>query len=247
MLFRAELNSVDLGVNSDVADQFPTGKSTRQDGQFPDPETVSANVYGVDLAPPVNTWIPPNCNLQVDDALSEWTWRVKFDLIHMRLMLGAFTDTEWDDIYQKCFDNLEPGGYIEQLEPDVRVMSDDGSLDPNSLLAGWGDNFVGSSERAGRSLDTHKTMKAKIEAAGFVDVEEHLYKCPIGVWPKDKLLKDAGRINHVHWSSGLEGFAMFLLTRFGAPKPWTADEVRGYTVKVREELKAPNLHIWHYT
>lgn len=165
----------------------------------------------------------------------------------MRLMLGAFTDTEWDDIYQKCFDNLEPGGYIEQLEPDVRATSDDGSLDPNSLLAGWGDTFVGCSERAGRSLDTHKTMKAKIEAAGFVDVQEHLYKCPIGAWPKDQLLKDAGKINHVHWSSGLEGFAMFLLTRFGAPQPWTADEVKTYTSKVREELKVPNLHIWHYT
>ena len=165
----------------------------------------------------------------------------------MRLMLGSFTPTEWDDIYQKCFDNLESGGYIEQLEPDVRVMSDDGSLDPNSLLAGWGENFVGSSERAGRSLDTFKTMKAKIEAAGFVDVQEHLYKCPIGVWPKDKLLKDAGRINHVHWTSGLEGFAMFLLTRFGAPKPWTADGVRAYTTEVRDELKAPHLHIWHYT
>ncbi|KAK5210157.1 hypothetical protein LTR41_003825 [Exophiala xenobiotica] len=183
----------------------------------------------------------------VDDILQDWTWQEKFDLAHMRLLLGAFTDVEWAEVYRKCFDGIKPGGYIEQLELDVRVMSDDGSLDPDSLLAGWGQNFLDCAQRAGRGLDTQLTMKAKIEAAGFVDVQEHLYKCPIGSWPKDKLLKDAGRINLAHWSSGLEGWAMFLLTRWGAPEPWTADEARVYVARVREELKKPRLHIWHYT
>ncbi|KAK5238302.1 hypothetical protein LTR96_005988 [Exophiala xenobiotica] len=206
-----------------------------------------ATVYGVDLSPPPTTWVPPNCFLQVDDILQDWTWQEKFDLAHMRLLLGAFTDAEWAEVYRKCFDGIKPGGYIEQLELDVRVMSDDGSLDPDSLLAGWGQNFLDCAQRAGRGLDTQLTMKAKIEAAGFVDVQEHLYKCPIGSWPKDKLLKDAGRINLAHWSSGLEGWAMFLLTRWGAPEPWTADEARVYVARVREELKKPRLHIWHYT
>ncbi|KAH0845446.1 hypothetical protein FOPE_11680 [Fonsecaea pedrosoi] len=217
-------------IRSDVADQFP-----------------AASVYGVDLSPPPSNWVPPNCFLQVDDVLEEWTWRQDFDLIHMRLMLGAFTDTEWTAVYKKCFDNLRSGGYIEQVELDVRVMSDDGSLAPDSLLAGWGQTFLDCARRAGRPLDTQLTMKAKIEAAGFVDVQEHLYKCPIGAWPKDPLLKDAGRINLTHWSSGLDGWAMMLLTRWGAPEPWTADEARVYVARVREELKKRRLHIWHYT
>ncbi|OAL31019.1 hypothetical protein AYO20_08440 [Fonsecaea nubica] len=209
--------------------------------------TNPATVYGVDLSPPPSNWVPPNCFLQVDDVLEEWTWRQDFDLIHMRLMLGAFTDTEWTAVYKKCFDNLRSGGYIEQVELDVRVMSDDGSLAPDSLLAGWGQTFLDCARRAGRPLDTQLTMKAKIEAAGFVDVQEHLYKCPIGAWPKDPLLKDAGRINLTHWSSGLDGWAMMLLTRWGAPEPWTADEARVYVARVREELKKRRLHIWHYT
>lgn len=238
-LYRAPVtypyNILDIGTGPgtwaiDVADQFP-----------------AATVYGIDLSPPPTSWVPPNCFLQVDDVLEEWTWREKFDLIHMRLMLGAFTDAEWTDVYRKCFDNMKSGGYIEQVELDVRVMSDDGTLDPDSYVAGWGQNFLDCAERAGRPLDTQLTMKAKIEAAGFVDVQEQLYKCPIAAWPKDRLLKDAGKINLVHWSSGLEGWAMFLLTRWGAPEPWSADEARVYVARVREELKKPRLHIWHYT
>lgn len=74
-------------------------------------------------------------------------------------------------------------------------MSDDQFLDPNSILAGWGPNFLGCAERAGRPLDTQLTMKASFEKAGFVNTQEKLYKCPIGAWPRDKIFKDAGRVN----------------------------------------------------
>jgi trans-aconitate methyltransferase len=238
-LFRAPIVNpqaiLDIGTGSgtwavDVADQNP-----------------SAIVYGVDLSPPSYEWMPPNCFLQVDDVTQDWTFQEKFDLIHMRLMLGALTDHEWEDVYQKCFNHTKPGGYIEQVELDVRVMSDDGTLPLGSLLDGWGQNFLDCAQRAGRPLDTQLTMKARIEAAGFVDVQEVVYKCPIGSWPKDNRLKDAGRINLVHWSSSLEGWAMFLLTRWGAPEPWSADAVRVYVAHVRQELRRPRQHIWHYT
>jgi hypothetical protein len=90
-------------------------------------------------------------------------------------------------------------------------------------------------------------MKAAIESAGFINVHEDLFKCPIGSWPKNKKLKEAGRVNLQHWSSGLDGWAMFLLTKFGAPRPWSADEVRVYVAKVRAELQSPGQHIYHLT
>jgi hypothetical protein len=31
-----------------------------------------------------------------------------------------------------------------------------------------------------------------MEAAGFINIEEQILRCPIGVWPKDKTLKLAG-------------------------------------------------------
>ena len=90
-------------------------------------------------------------------------------------------------------------------------------------------------------------MKAQIEKAGFVNVQEKLYKCPLGSWPKHKIYKDAGRVNMEHWKTGLEGWAMYLLTKYGLPTPWSAEEVQVYVAKVRNEISNPSLHCYHYT
>lgn len=163
--------------------------------------------------------------------------RVSFDFIgSLHLELTSYSHHR----------NLAPGGWIEQIEFDVRVRSDDGSLPPDSVLAGWGDNFIGCAARAGRPLTTQETMRASIEAAGFVDVHERLYKVPMGPWAKDKLLKEVGLLNLQHWKSGLEGYAMWLLTKFGAPSPWTKDEVEVYLVNVRKELMDSRIHAYGY-
>lgn len=58
----------------------------------------------MDLYPPPIDWMPPNAILEVDDVLQEWTWRDKFDLIHMSLMLGSFNATEWETVYKQCYE-----------------------------------------------------------------------------------------------------------------------------------------------
>ncbi|KAJ5193100.1 hypothetical protein N7449_009242 [Penicillium cf. viridicatum] len=206
----------------------------------------SATVRGVDIFPPPVTWMPPNCILEVDDVLREWTWREPFDFIHMRLMLGAFTPEGWDQLYKQCYDALTPGGWIEQMELDVRVYSDDGTLQEGGTLATWGDNFIGCSERAGRSLLTQETMKGAMEKAGFVDMQEKLYKIPLGPWPRDKVLKETGQLQYAHWVTALEGWALWLLTKFGAPTPWSQEEVQVYLSKVRAELRNPRTHAYEY-
>ncbi|CAG8172361.1 unnamed protein product [Penicillium nalgiovense] len=139
---------------------------------------------------------------------------------------------------------LKPGGWIEQMELDVRVYSDDSTLKKEHQLWGWGDMFIRCSERAGRSLRTHETMHNAIEKAGFVDMHEERYKIPLGPWPKDKLLKEAGHLQYAHWNAALEGWAMWLLTHFGEPEPWTKEEVQVFLAKVRLELKNPHIHAY---
>lgn len=34
--------------------------------------------------------------------------------------MGSFTDKQWSGIYKEAYENLIPGGWIEQLEPDVK-------------------------------------------------------------------------------------------------------------------------------
>lgn len=106
--------------------------------------------------------------------------------------------------------------------------------------------MIACGERAGRPLTTQKTMKSAIEKAGFVDVHEHVYKVPLGPWAKNQLLKEAGRVNYLVWTSGLEGYAMWLLTKFGAPEPWTKEEVYVFLARVRKELSDPSIHAYQY-
>ncbi|KAJ5888009.1 hypothetical protein N7495_008050 [Penicillium taxi] len=209
----------------DAADMYPT-----------------ATVHGVDLFPPPVTWMPPNCVFEVDDLLRPWTWTEKFDFVYMRHMLGSFDVEGWETLYKRCYDNIQPGGWIEELEFDIEVRTDDNSLPKDSILGQWAEVFGGASERAGRSLMVQDKMRGRIEKAGFIDVHEHVYKVPIGPWPKDKVLKDAGNLNLAHWLTGMEGYGMWLLTKFGAPHPWTKEEVQVFLAKARVELKNPHIH-----
>ncbi|KAI9735702.1 MAG: hypothetical protein M1818_006310 [Claussenomyces sp. TS43310] len=116
--------------------------------------------------------------------------------------------------------------------------------------------------RAGRPLTTEATMRRSIERAGFVDVHEKLYRCPIGAWSSHHssnsrnshddhaadMWRDAGIVNTEHWKSGLEGWAMFLLTRYGYPASWSADQVRLFVAGVRRELVGGSgARIYHFS
>ncbi|KAJ5686814.1 hypothetical protein N7536_009433 [Penicillium majusculum] len=211
----------------DVADMFP-----------------SATVRGVDLFPPPITWMPPNCTLEVDNVLEEWTWKTPLDLIHMRIMTGSFDPAGWDHVYKTSFKNLRPGGWIEQYEGSTSIQCNDDSLPADSILRTWGPTMDACGARAGLSLDTLDTMRGTMEKAGFVDIQEKAYQWPIGPWARDQKYKEAGVVNFQHWLSGMEGWCMWLLTHFGAPNPWTKDEVIVYLAKVRSELKNPRYHIY---
>lgn len=82
-------------------------------------------------------------------------------------------------------------------------------------------------------------MRTDIEKTGFIGAHEQVYNFPVGQWPKDPLLKEAGRLNYHHWSSGLEGWGMWLLTKNGASQPWAKEDVQLYVAKLRAELKKP--------
>lgn len=65
-----------------------------------------------------------------------------------------------------------------------------------------------------------------------------------GVGTESKLLKEAGYLQYAHWNAALEGWAMWLLTHFGEPEPWTKEEVQVFLAQVRAELKDPTIHAY---
>lgn len=223
---------LDLGTGQgswafDTADKFP-----------------DAIIRGVDLFPPPVSWCPPNCILEVDDVLQPWTWREKFDLIHLRHGIGAFTAEEWEVLYKQSYDNLEPGGWFEQLEMNICCECDDTSIPEDNVLFTWGPRFFAAGEKLGKSLDVTSTMRASIEKDGFIDVHEKVNKWPIGLWPRDIKLREAGIVNVQHWLAGMEGYSMYLLTRYGDPEPWIREQVVVYIAEMRKALKDPRFHAY---
>lgn len=138
-------------------------------------------------------------------------------------------------------------------------------MPPDNVLRTWGPNVSSCGERAGRDLDAIDTMQERIRKAGFTDVQEKSYKWPIGPWARDQKYKEAGIVNYQHWLSGMEGWCMWLLTKFGSPEPWSKEvstldgnhflsertppniffqDVQVYNAKLRAGLKNPQFHIY---
>lgn len=70
--------------------------------------TSPVTVHGVDLYPPPQDWVPPNCILEVDDITKPWTFPFKFDLVHIRQLIGALPRSGWMKVYRRAYEYISP-------------------------------------------------------------------------------------------------------------------------------------------
>ena len=161
---------------------------------------------------------------------------MKFDLVHVRLLAGSFSTASWDKFYKQVYHNLAPGGWIEQVEAEVGMSCDDKTLPPDSPLTSMGDKLEAFGVRTGNTGRTVHLMRGGIEKAGFTNIHEHPFKAPLGAWAKGVLYKEAGAMNLEHYKEGLEGWIMWVFTKYGEPEPWSAEQVQVYVKELKEEL-----------
>ncbi|KAI4712789.1 hypothetical protein J4E89_003058 [Alternaria sp. Ai002NY15] len=184
--------------------------------------------------------VPPNVRFEIDDFTEPWLYKKDhFDFIHIRSLFGCVAD--WPAFYKECYDHLQPGGYIEQLEFSVVPKSDDGTVTPGSIYDRWGKLSLELGDRFGKSLRTADEQRAGIEAAGFINVVEHRWKLPVGGWPADKRFKELGQYNRINWEQGIEGWSLYLLTTVMG---WTKQEVEVYLAHMRTALRTRGIHAY---
>ena len=114
---------------------------------------------------------------EIEDCSSIWTFDPNsVDFVHIRWLIGSVGD--WDDLFQQAYRILKPGGYVESLEPNINVTSDDGSVREGSVQWQWGRVFAEGGKKLGRSFTVVEDdlQKKGIEAAGFVDIEERMFR-----------------------------------------------------------------------
>ncbi|KAK1993100.1 S-adenosyl-L-methionine-dependent methyltransferase [Colletotrichum falcatum] len=197
----AGMRILDLGTGTgiwaiDMADEYP-----------------SAHIYGVDLSPIQPEWVPTNCKFHVDDYEDEWTYREDehFDYIHGRALSG--TSSDWARFYDRVMGGLKPGGWVEMQEYDAWIFSDDDSFDRAVWTKEWVNKLDEASKLYGKQINVAKHHKQWMIEAGFEDVQELVYRIPIGPWAKDPALKELGRCELVHMQMSVDSHTPALFTR----------------------------------
>ncbi|KAI5801256.1 S-adenosyl-L-methionine-dependent methyltransferase [Geopyxis carbonaria] len=227
-LFQAPIqnpqNVLDLGTGTgiwaiEMADLFP-----------------NAEVLGNDLSPVQPTWIPANCTFEVDDFTKPWLHKPQtFDFIHARSLHGCCSS--WSSLVSEVYKTLIPGGWFENVETTVNFYNDSlpgGDLPTDSALNRWCTLTRQAGERCGRPFDSVLSMSKVLKDHGFTNVNETVYKVPVGPWPKEKRLKTIGKYNLVNILEASEGFCLALFTRHLG---WTAAKARELIAEVMEELR----------
>ena len=195
-----------------------------------------ANVLGIDLSPIQPTYAPPNCKWEVEDFENEWTFKQKFDFVHGRMLLTSVAD--FPRLMRQTYDALQPGGWFELSDLYMPVLSDDGTIKDTSLQA-WNDQFLVACKRFGRNPSLAAKYKDFMLEAGFIDVQETMFKWPINTWAKDKALKEIGRWNYINMMEGMEGFTVRLFTKALGQ---TFEEVQVLLAGMRKDCADRSIH-----
>ncbi|UQC83929.1 uncharacterized protein CLUP02_09425 [Colletotrichum lupini] len=206
--------------------------------QFGD-DHPEADILGIDLSPTQPSSVPPNVRFEVDDIEDEWTFSQPFQYIHSRFMTSSIRD--WRIFLQRCYDNLEPGGYVELQETAIFAQSDDGTLKPEHALSDWSKYLMEASIKLGAAwVDTPELRELMVEV-GFEDVALSTFKWPTNPWPKEKHFKELGAWNNENFMTGMEAITMAPLTR---ALNWSPEEVRVFLMEVRKNGNDRNIHAY---
>ncbi|RBA20697.1 hypothetical protein FPRO05_08144 [Fusarium proliferatum] len=235
-LFKAPLNdNVQVLFDSHSASLEPRIYTDRD---FAD-EFPNAKVIGTDISPIQPGWLPPNLEFQIDDCMQEWTFKENsLDYVHMRFLVGSIID--WPGLFKQAYKCLKPGGYIESHEASPCIGSDDNSVSEDSAMGQWGKIFMEGGRKLQRpfSVLEDNVQVESMNEAGFINIEEEEIKVPIGGWPEDPRLKEAGQYFQAAILQDVEGTLTFIANLLG----WSKEEIHVFAARYRREIRSKKVH-----
>ncbi|KIL85357.1 hypothetical protein FAVG1_11313 [Fusarium avenaceum] len=178
-------------------------------------EYPNAEVIGTDISPIQPSWVPPNLKFIPD----------------------------WNQFFKEAYKTCKPGGWVESFEPSGIITSDDDTVKESSALGQWGKLFIKGAKKFGMSFTVYEEelQRKAMEAAGFVDIQTHEFKTPIGNWPKDREMKEYGEFARHVFLVDTEGAVVFVANTIG----WSESEIHVYIAHVRREAKSGDHHAYY--
>lgn len=113
--------------------------------------------------------------------------------------------SDWPALYSRAFRTTKPGGWLENIEMDMHLKSDNCDFGPEHILFDWATPFIKSGDKIGTTFDVALKMKGWMEHAGFVNVTEKRYKIP---FTGETTL---AQWNRFFYNSDIEGFVLLVL------------------------------------
>lgn len=135
-------------------------------------EHPGSKIIGTDISRIQPSKIPDNCSFVKEDSEhDEWIFQDLFGFIYMRLVSYCFDDHP--TVFRKCFDNLEPGGWLELNDSTFVLVCDDGSVRGTSIET-WSQRMSQGQANMGRDPEAPKKYRRWMVEAGFIDVVEQV-------------------------------------------------------------------------
>lgn len=87
----------------------------------------------------------------------------------------------------------------------------------------------------GRNMNLHGSdVKVIMEKVGFEEITVMPFKIPIGTWPANPVLKEAGANQLIGFLDGIQSLSLAIFTRVLG---WTQEEVEVFLMEVRNDFK----------
>jgi hypothetical protein len=138
--------------------------------------------------------------------------------------------------------HTKPGGFIELQEMDYMGVIQPTSRVPGTSFTTWCTEQGIAARKAGVILRTSSSLLvSSLQKVGFVDCQVHEFKLPIGPWPREKRLRNAGLLQLSAMLEGIEGLSLRLFTHYAG---WSLDELKVLLAKVRTELRDSGCHAY---
>ena len=139
--------------------------------------------------------------------------------------------------------HVKPGGYAEFQEILVFPESDDGTLPEDATLRQYYRYLDAACTRIGIDMHVPSHLVSYFRDAGFEDVQEKVFKIPLGTWPKNPLLKSVGLFQRTNFLDGLQGIS---LKPYTMVLGWSMEELEVWLTEVRKAIKDPKTHSYYY-
>ena len=171
-----------------------------------------------------------------------WLFTAPFDYIHCRYLAGAIRD--WPRLIEQAYTHLAPGGWVEFQDFTMKFYSTqaDSTFRPGCSLDQWTSSIIEGIKILGMEPEPGPKLEGWVREQGFVNVVHQILPIPVGMWAKDKRLKEVGAFDLAQFLDGLEAISLRIFT---SVLGWSADEVRVFLASVRQNLNDPKLRAQH--